>query len=46
MRGLSRHFYNFPVISFSRIRRRMPNLPLSFDAKADDLIVGVDGSGS
>lgn len=45
MRGLSRHFNNFPVISFSQIRRRMLELPLNFDAKAKDLIVGIDGSG-
>ncbi len=45
MRGLSRHFYDFPVISFSQIRRRMLELPLSFNAKADDLVVGIDGSG-
>ncbi len=45
MRGLSRHFYDFPVISFSQIRRRMLELPLSFNAEADDLVVGIDGSG-
>ncbi len=45
MRGLSRHFYNFPVISFSQIRRRILKLPLNFDAKSNNLIVGVDGSG-
>jgi len=33
------------VISFSQIRRRMLELPLSFDAKADDLVVGLDGTG-
>lgn len=43
--GIVQHFYNFPVISFSQIRRRMLNLLLSFDAKADNLIVGIDGSG-
>ncbi|MBU4491300.1 MAG: transposase [Euryarchaeota archaeon] len=45
MRGLSRHFYDFPVISFSQIRRRMLELPLTFNSKADDLVVGIDGSG-
>ncbi len=45
MRGLSRHFYNFPVISFSQIRRKIQKLPLNFDAKSNDLIVGIDGSG-
>jgi len=45
MRGFSRHFYDFPVISFSQIRRRILKLPLSFDPKANDLIVGVDGTG-
>ncbi len=45
MRGLSKHFYDFPVISFSQIRRRMLELSLSFNAKADDLVVGLDGTG-
>ena len=45
MRGLSRHFYDFPVISFSQIRRRMLELPLSFNAEATDLVVGIDGTG-
>jgi hypothetical protein len=39
MRGLSRYFHNFPVISFSQIRRRMRKLLLTFNVKADDLIV-------
>lgn len=45
MRALSKRFHNFPVISFSQIRRRMLKLPLSFGAKSDDLIAGVDGTG-
>jgi len=42
---LSRHFYDFPVISFSQIRRRMLKLPMNFEAKSNDLIVGIDGTG-
>lgn len=45
MLGLSKRLGNFPVISFSQIRRRILELPLQFKAKADNLIVGIDGSG-
>jgi len=44
-RALSKRFCDFPVISFSQIRRRLLKLPLSFSAKADGLIAGVDGTG-
>jgi len=43
--SLSIRLGNFPVISFSQIRRRILELPLQFKAKADNLIVGIDGSG-
>lgn len=45
VRALSKRFYNFPVISFSQIRRRIVKLPLEFKAKSNNLIVGIDGSG-
>ena len=45
VRALSKRFYDFPVISFSQIRRRTVKLPLEFKAKSDNLIVGIDGSG-
>ncbi len=45
MGGLSRYFGNFPVISFSQIRRRIKKLNPSFKAKGKNLIVGTDGSG-
>jgi hypothetical protein len=45
VRALSKRFYNFPVISFSQIRRRIIKLPLEFKAKSDNLVVGIDGSG-
>lgn len=45
MHGLSKRLGNFPVISFSQIRRRIKKLPLSFKAKSNNLVVGSDGSG-
>lgn len=45
IRALSKRLNNFPVISFSQIRRRMLALPVSFDAKSNELVVGADGSG-
>src|SRR3989338_2942680 len=45
VRALSKRFNNFPVICFSQIRRRIIKLPLDFEAKADNLIAGIDGSG-
>ena len=45
MKALSKRLNNFPVISFSQIRRRILELPLQFRAKSDNLIVGIDGSG-
>ena len=43
--ALSKKLGNFPVISFSQIRRRIINLPLEFRAKSDKLIAGIDGTG-
>ena len=45
IRALSKRLNNFPVISFSQIRRRMLALPVSFDAKSNGLVVGADGTG-
>ena len=45
IRALSKRLNNFPVICFSQIRRRMLALPVSFDAKSNDLVVGADGTG-
>ena len=45
MRALSKRLGHFPVISFSQIRRRVVRLDSSFKAKADNLVVGIDGSG-
>lgn len=45
IRALSKRLNSFPVISFSQIRRRMLALPVSFDVKSNDLVVGADGSG-
>lgn len=44
-RALSKRLGPFPVIVFSQIRRRMLRLDPAFQAKADDLVVGIDGSG-
>lgn len=45
LRGLSKRLHNFPIISFSQIRKRLKNLPLSFKTKRKNLKAGVDGSG-
>ncbi len=45
VKALSKNFNNFPVISFSQIRRRILKLALKFNAKASNLIAGIDGSG-
>ncbi len=45
MSGLSKRLNNFPVISFSQIRRRIRELVPRFKAKGKNLVVGVDGSG-
>ena len=45
VRALSNRLGNFPVISFSQIRRRIKKLPLTFKAKGNHLITGTDGSG-
>ena len=43
--ALSKRLGNFPIISFSQIRRRILALPVSFEAKSNELVVGVDGTG-
>lgn len=45
MSALSKRLGNFPIISFSQIRRRILALPVSFEAKSNELVVGVDGTG-
>jgi hypothetical protein len=45
MRAFAKRLGPFPVISFSQIRRRINELPLSFKAKSRNLVVGLDGSG-
>jgi len=45
LRGLSKRLHNFPVISFSQIRKRIIKLSLSFSAKKKNLKVGADGTG-
>jgi hypothetical protein len=44
--ALSKRLGNFPIITFSQIRRRIHKLPLAFTAKADNLVTGVDGTGN
>ena len=43
--ALSKRLGNFPIISFSQIRRRIKKLPLIFKPKGNHLITGTDGSG-
>jgi hypothetical protein len=45
MRAFSRRLGPFPVISFSQIRRRIVGLGVSFTMRANNLVVGVDGTG-
>ena len=45
MKALSKRLGNFPVISFSQIRRRILELPLQIKATSSELIVGIDGTG-
>jgi hypothetical protein len=45
MRAFARRIAPFPVISFSQIRRRVLALNLTFSLKADNLVVGGDGTG-
>lgn len=45
LRVLSRKLGNFPVISYSQIRRRIKQLKFIFKPKNDHLITGSDGSG-
>ena len=45
MSALSKRLGPFPVITFSQIRRRVLQLDPEFQAKGNNLVVGVDGSG-
>ena len=45
MKALSKRLGNFPVISFSQIRRRVLKLEIKFNPRSDNLIVGIDGTG-
>lgn len=45
IRALSKRLGNFPVISYSQIRRRIKKLTFTFKPKENHLITGVDGSG-
>ena len=44
-RALSEAHYNFPVIDYSQICRRVNDLKFDFDTDEKNLIVAVDGSG-
>ena len=45
VRVLSRKLGPFPVISFSQIRRRILNLPMTFRKRSQSLVASCDGSG-
>lgn len=45
MHALSGKFWNFPVISYTQICRRLNKLDVDFKDKGNNLVVGVDGSG-
>lgn len=45
MRVLSESYYNFPVIDYSQICRRVNELEVDFNKNEENLIVAIDGSG-
>ena len=45
MSALSNRLGNFPVISFSQIRRRIKKLEFKFNPKSNNLITATDGTG-
>lgn len=45
MRVLSESNYNFPVINYSQICRRVNNIEVNFETDEENLIVAIDGSG-
>lgn len=45
LRGLSKRFVKFPVISYSQICRRFNRLNVRFETNEKDLVVAGDGSG-
>jgi len=45
IRVLSKRNYNFPVIDYSQICRRVNNLEINFETHEENLIVAIDGSG-
>jgi len=46
LKGLSNNYkYNFPVISYSQICRRINTLEVSFESVEENIIVAIDGSG-
>jgi len=45
IKALSKHIGNFPVISFSQIRRRINKLSINFKPKGYHLVTGTDGTG-
>lgn len=45
VRAFSKRLFNFPVICYSQIRRRIRKLPKEFFPKGKNLIVGSDGTG-
>lgn len=45
IRVLSEVYYNFPVIDYSQICRRVNSLEVSFETHEENLIIAIDGSG-
>lgn len=45
MRVLSEMNYNFPVIDYSQICRRVNKLDVNFETNEENLVVAIDGSG-
>src|SRR3989344_2711345 len=45
LRALSNRLFDFPVICYSQIRKRIKNLNLTFKTEEDNKVVGIDGTG-
>ena len=45
IRALSEMNYNFPVINYSQICRRVNGLEVSFETHEENIVVAIDGSG-
>ena len=45
MKALSKSHFNFPLISYSQVCRRVNKLKLNFNKSEKNLVVAIDGNG-